>query len=249
MLWYEWLIIGIVFAVALVGMVFSILPYLSPVSVAHGGTAAKTVETARVNLGIPDVLPITQGGTGSIDVTSARKALSIPAILPVTAGGTGSNSLAAAQKTLGVYPISIETFSYPGPGIAPTANASNNTSFFDEKYGENYSCSGLTYKIGNDYVISGVLTSTYSNADHTAVFGMIPIPVDPSTYTVQGGVVGGYVGTLSGTTNHYVYVNSGYVFQTTTTHAVYLFNTWMFGLGGTLGSTIQVQYVLFMHAN
>jgi len=141
-----------------------------PIHHTYPGTAATSVPLARANLGIPEVIPITSGGTGAIDVTSARKALNIPIVLPITAGGTGSSSLSAAQKALGVYPISIETFSYPGPGIAPTANASNNTSFFDEKNGENYSCSGLTYKIGNDDVISGVLTSIYSNADHTAVY-------------------------------------------------------------------------------
>ena len=249
MLWYEWLIIGIVFAVALVGMVFSILPYLSPVSVAHGGTAAKTVETARVNLGIPDVLPITQGGTGSVDVTSARKALSIPAILPVTAGGTGATNAADAVKALGIgLGTTMKNYQFTGPATNPGSSVSNCLGFYDMINAFNCDIRTVSATTGGCITVYGTISASVPRgyAGSTQIRGLLPLPADPSTYTIYGGILGGFSGLDTDMSSWTNYGCLGYIVQHQSTKGVYLYANYFQGFT-TLPSAFQVQFVVFMN--
>jgi len=245
------LIVSIVFAVALVGMVFSILPYLSPVSVAHGGTAAKTVETARVNLGIPYVLPITQGGTGSIDVTTARKALNIPAILPITAGGTGATNAADAIKMLGIgLGTTFKSYSFRGPANNP-GNVSNCEGFYDMINWFNCDTITTSASTGGYITVFGTISASIplGYAGSTQIRGLLPLPADPSTYTIYGGVLGGYSGRDTDNISSWSsYGCLGYIVQNQTTKGVYLYANYVQGFT-SLPSAFKIQFVVFMKPN
>ena len=249
MLWYEWLVLGLVFCVASAALVLSVFPFTIPIK--RGGTAATSVPLARANLGIPEVIPITSGGTGAIDVTSARKALSIPTVLPILSGGTGVTNVGDLLKVLGVSSVTTTSFSFPGNATAPLATASNNTGFYDDRCNRSYTVSGVYVKIGNDYIVFGMLSSSYVNGESgkTACRGLLPFPIDPVTYTAFGGLLGGFVGADTIDESKWnEYSSVGYIVQNQSSKGVYLYNTWTDGFGDDFGP-IQIQYVVYLRAN
>lgn len=90
------------------------------VAIAHGGTGATTVATARNALGLGNTsgaLPVSNGGTGATTVAAARNNLGLgntSGALPVANGGTGATSAATARTNLGVRTITSGTASPSG---------------------------------------------------------------------------------------------------------------------------------------